>query len=187
MAGKGSNLFNATDIVINEDNTVSVPSETSIISLVGEEGTWSFKLGEEYLAATGSNNQNYLGTSTVVEDASTATIEIAEDGEATVKFKSSNRNYLSHNYKSGNPRFSCYSAKQNGLQIYRKVTSTETLLGDVNGDTKVDVADVTALVNIIVGGTEPTAEQLAAGDFDNSGTLTATDVEALVQLILSNQ
>ncbi|MBR5699406.1 MAG: chitobiase/beta-hexosaminidase C-terminal domain-containing protein [Prevotella sp.] len=65
--------------------------------------------------------------------------------------------------------------------------AVSTQKGDVNGDTKVDVADVTALVNLIVNNTEPTAEQLAAGDFDNSGTLTATDVEALVQLILSNQ
>ena len=185
MAGKGANLFNATDIVINEDNTVSVPSETSIITLVGEEGTWSFKLGEEYLAATGTNNQNYLGTSTIVEDASTATIEIA-DGEAKVIFKSANRNYLSHNYNSGNPRFSCYSQKQNGLQIYRKVTSSETMMGDVNGDEKVDVADVTALVNIIVNSAEPTDAQITAGDLDPDEGLTVNDVKALVEKILTD-
>ncbi len=68
--------------------------------------------------------------------------------------------------------------------LYRR---TELLLGDVNGDEKVDVADVTKLVNIILDDTaEPTAPQLAAGDFDNNGTLTVDDVEALVQKILSN-
>ena len=75
------------------------------------------------------------------------------------------------------------------VQIYRKVTSTETHSGNVNGDSdgKVDIADVTALVNIIVNNSDPTPEQLAAGDFDNSDTLTVEDVEALVNKILGNQ
>ena len=55
--------------------------------------------------------------------------------------------------------------------------------GDVNGDTKVDVADVTALVNILKseGGKPNTA------DVDGSGTVDSVDVEALVNMILEQE
>ena len=51
--------------------------------------------------------------------------------------------------------------------------------GDVNGDIKVDVADVTALVNQIKGGTYNTA-----ADLNGSGTLTQDDVLLLLDIIL---
>ncbi len=68
--------------------------------------------------------------------------------------------------------------------LYRR---TELLLGDVNGDKKVDVADVTKLVNIILDTEDPTAPQLAAGDFDGDNDLDADDVRALVEKILSEE
>ncbi|MBO4451196.1 MAG: choice-of-anchor J domain-containing protein [Bacteroidaceae bacterium] len=194
----------AADVLtLNEDETVTPSSNIATILLEGEEGAWQFNAtnGAEsaigYLYAPGGGN--YLRTAATLEDVgekANAVITIDDNGNASVVFnliETGNnaehpRNILKYN--ATNNIFSCYadnSSVTGTVQIYRKVTSTETLLGDVNGDTKVDVADVTALVNLIVNNTEPTAEQLAAGDFDNSGTLTATDVEALVQLILSNQ
>ncbi len=190
MAAKGNNIFNATDITVNDDNTILSNAETSIFTLEGTDGAWSFKLGSEYLAATGMGTQNYLGTSTIVEDASTATIVINE-GEASVTFASSNRNVLSHNFNSGNARFSCYSAKQNGLQIYRKVASSETLKGDVNKDGSRTIADVTALVNIILGKATPEANpeyDFDAADVNGDGGVpTIADVTALVNIILGKE
>lgn len=191
MAAKGNNIFNATDITVNDDNTILSNAETSIFTLEGTDGAWSFKLGSEYLAATGMGTQNYLGTSTIVEDASTATIVINE-GEASVTFASSNRNVLSHNFNSGNARFSCYSAKQNGLQIYRKVTSSEEpLKGDVNKDGFQTIADVTALVNIILGkatpDTNPDYDFDAADVNGDGGVPTIADVTALVNIILGKE
>ena len=190
MAAKGNNLFNATDITVNDDNTILTNAETSIFTLEGTDGAWSFKLGSEYLAATGMGTQNYLGTSTIVEDASTATIVINE-GEASVTFASSNRNVLSHNFNSGNARFSCYSAKQNGLQIYRKVTSSEEpLKGDVNNDKQVSIADVTALVNIILGKATPETNpeyNFEAANVNEDDTVSIADVTALVNIILGKE
>ena len=53
------------------------------------------------------------------------------------------------------------------------------LRGDVNGDNKVDVADVTAMVNLIKNGSYS-----SAADLDGSGTLTAIDITELVNIVL---
>ena len=54
------------------------------------------------------------------------------------------------------------------------------LRGDVNGDKSVTIADVTALVNIILG----KGETVAAADVNGDKSVTIADVTALVNLIL---
>ena len=54
--------------------------------------------------------------------------------------------------------------------------------GDVNGDSKVTIADVTALVNIILGKT--TSYNTAVADINNDTKITIADVTALVNIIL---
>lgn len=194
---------------VNDDGTVTPSSNIATIILEGETGAWLFRttngtatddnknaLG--YLYAPGGGN--YLRTASLEKacDKAKATIAIDEDGNATIVFSLTEtgtnaehpRNIIRHNESSS--LYSCYadnSSVTGAVQIYRKVVSTETHSGNVNGDPdgKVDIADVTALVNIIVNNSDLTPEQLAAGDFDNSGTLTVNDVEALVNKILGNQ
>ena len=184
----------AVAATLNDDKTITPNSDAQIIKL---EGGWYFNVGNGYLYAS-SSNANELKTETEKDENAMATISIAKNEnteaiETTVTFQGTNtRNVMRFNPNNGTPLFACYlPSSTTGFlpQIYRKVTSTETHSGNVNGDTdgKVDIADVTALVNIIVNNSKPTAEQLAAGDFDNSGTLTVNDVEALVNKILSNQ
>ena len=62
-----------------------------------------------------------------------------------------------------------------------------TLLGDVNGDEEVTIADVTALVNIILGkATEGDSNDydFKAADVNGDGKRTIADVTALVNMIL---
>ena len=58
------------------------------------------------------------------------------------------------------------------------------ILGDVNGDGQITIADVTALVNIILG--KDTAGQYnhSAADVNGDGQITIADVTALVNIIL---
>ncbi|MBQ4137926.1 MAG: dockerin type I repeat-containing protein, partial [Muribaculaceae bacterium] len=53
--------------------------------------------------------------------------------------------------------------------------------GDVNGDGSVNVTDVTALVNMILG---VIPKDIARGDIDGNGTVNVSDVTALVNIIL---
>jgi surface protein len=56
------------------------------------------------------------------------------------------------------------------------------LRGDVNGDGKVTIADVTALINYLLSG-EPTA---GSGDVNGDSKVTIADVTALINQLLSS-
>ena len=56
--------------------------------------------------------------------------------------------------------------------------------GDINLDGMVNVVDIIEMVNIIVGGSEPTDEQLAYGDTNGDGLINVTDIIATVNQII---
>lgn len=67
----------------------------------------------------------------------------------------------------------------NGMAAY--LLSKNVKFGDVNGDGKVDVSDVTALINMILG---TTPADLEVADINADGILDVTDVTALINEIL---
>ena len=74
----------------------------------------------------------------------------------------------------------------NTIKITYEVEATEpeVLLGDVNGDGEVTIADVTALVNILLG-KDTAGYNLEAADVNSDGGRTIADVTALVNMILT--
>ena len=66
------------------------------------------------------------------------------------------------------------------LTNYHTYTIQFAKRGDVNGDGEVTIADVTALVNIILG----KAASKAVADVNGDGDVTIADVTALVNIIL---
>ncbi len=109
------------------DGVLTYTVRPLILSLGGEDGKWTFKTqnyggittseDEGYLAATGTDTQNYMD---VQEAPAPATINIGTNGDATIKFASSNRNIL--RYNAANSMFSCYSSGQEPVQIYKYYT-----------------------------------------------------------------
>ena len=68
------------------------------------------------------------------------------------------------------------------VSFYRQVVFTVTQVpGDVNGDGKVNISDVTELINILLTG----AEAPAAADVDGDGKVSISDVTALIDRLLS--
>lgn len=63
------------------------------------------------------------------------------------------------------------------------VIAIKPIVGDVNADGEVTIADVTALVNIILGKADTTCD-LTAADVNADGKVTIADVTALVNIIL---
>ncbi len=185
---QNSNNRAANEVTVNEDNTITPGSSIQQITL--EEGFY-FNVGDGYLYAA-SAGSNWLRTETEADDNAKATIEIADNGDATIIFQGANtRNHLRFNPNSGNPMFSCYAESSSVValpRIYRKVASSETLKGDVNRDGKQSIADVTALVNIILGKVteenNPDDYDFKAADVNNDGSRSIADVTALVNIIL---
>ena len=76
---------------------------------------------------------------------------------------------------------------ENGVMIYSiELKEPETLRGDLNGDGSVNVTDVTALINHILGKSEPTFNA-AAADLTGDGVINVTDVSKLIEIILGKE
>lgn len=79
-----------------------------------------------------------------------------------------------------------FSDSSNGLVTKANVVftiSVNGILGDVNSDGKVDIVDVTCIVNYIMGQNQSTFN-LYAADMDGDGNVNISDVVLLVSYIL---
>ena len=74
-----------------------------------------------------------------------------------------------------------YSYDALGNRTSKKVTGSGTLRGDVNGDGRVNVSDVTALINMILGLTPMDATR---GDVNGDGRVNVSDVSELINIIM---
>ena len=184
-----NNRAATSDVTINDDGTLTAGEEVQIITLEKEGDNFLFNVGDGYLYAA-SSTKNYLKTETTADDNAKAAITIAGDS-ATIVFQGTNtHNVLRYNPNNGTPLFSCYaenSTTGHKPQIYRKVKqTTPSVVGDINRDGHVSIADVTALVNIILGkdNTEPYQYDHDAADVNTDGPISIADVTALVNSIL---
>ena len=185
------NYRTAGEFVFNADNTITPSVNDAIVVLGGGKDAWTFFVakGNEtgYLSAASSTSNNMKTVQTPDNKNSQATISISS-GSATIKFQGSySRNLLKYNTSS--PRFSCYQSTSTGTQypqIYRQVkVEIEDLLGDVNNDGAVTIADVTALVNILLGqDANETRFNHEAADVDGQNGVTIDDISALIDLVL---
>lgn len=177
----------ANEVTVNEDGTITPGSSIQQITLEGETDAWYFNVGNGYLYAA-SKSSNQLKTETEADDNAKAAISIS-DNNATILFQGNNTHNdlrFNPNTQNGAPLFSCYTSTTSMSlpQIYRKVASeTPAVEGDVNNDGKVTIADVTALVNIILGHPGEGVNTDAA-DVNGDDKTTIADVTALVNLIL---
>ena len=75
------------------------------------------------------------------------------------------------------------------VPLYAKDGNVITILGDVNRDMNITIADVTALVNIILGkdNVEPYIYDHKAADVNQDNTISIPDVTSLVNIILGKQ
>ena len=185
-----TNNRGAVEATVNADGTVTPNSDAQVVTLEGETNAWCFNVGDGYLYAA-SNDKNYLKTETEADDNAKATIAIAKDEtteavEATIQFQGSNtRNLMRFNPNNGSPIFACYSSTSGTgslPQLYRKVAESENKKGDVNNDGSVTIADVTTLVNIILGKNDNYNSEVA--DVNEDGSITIADVTTLVNIIL---
>ena len=167
-----STYFEGAKVEIS-NNTIAYDESMLVLKLGGSSGAWTFQNGSNYLVSTGAKKVS-LSTSS-------AAWTISTDFTATPKTSS----YGTLQYNAASPRFTTYTSTQEKAVLYYRIPKT-TLLGDVNGDGKVTIADVTALVNILLG-KDTAGYNLKAADVNSDGGRTIADVTALVNILLGKK
>ncbi len=114
--------------------------------------------------------------------------ELAEGGNVYAHFDALQRGIGNGSCGSGTGTLSEYQVPSSGTYSYKlrftpltDISTSPAVPGDVNGDTSVDVADVTAVVSMILG----TASSTDAGDVNADGVIDVSDVTMLVNIILN--
>lgn len=170
------------------DNTIPSTSATDAASfMISQSGSVFFikGAGGSYIGGQ-SNTNKVVYASSSIDNAITIS-----GGNAIIVSNSTHLRYRDE-ASQGQTRFRYFkSANYEDIQLYKKVaTETTVLLGDVNRDGYVTIADVTALVNIILGkATEGDSNNydFKAADVNEDEDITIADVTALVNLILHKE
>lgn len=188
MGNQANNNRPAVGATIDADGKLSVSDEYEFViesATIGAATGYSiFDEGDNgYLYAAG-NGSNYLRTQADNDANGIWTITFGEEGVASIVAESSsNRNVMQYN--GTNKLFSCYAtASQSPVYLYEKVETPPASKGDVNNDGNVTIADVTALVNIILGKDTEGVYDHEAADVNGDEGITIADVTALVNIIL---
>lgn len=175
--------LSATVTVLNVTNTsqkIITDNKFSVIVNVTNNGTTTYD--EEISVKLFKHTYGTSGTS--VQGKSQA-IVLAPGATTTLQFDMDNVidgwQYFIWSY--------CYSS---GTETKMKGSSTYTIvfpevpqfiLGDVNGDGEVEIADVTELIDYLLSGT---SIDMDAADMDQDGEVSISDVSALIDFLLSN-
>ena len=139
-----------------------------------------------YTRPTGTTSNNYLYSVSSNENGS---IWAITDTDITNVWNAERK--LRFNTTSNQERFCAYlgTGNQQDVVLYKELQEESSKVGDVNGDGSVTIADVTALVNIILGkdNTEPYKYDHKAADVNGDEGITIADVTALVNIILGKK
>lgn len=81
-------------------------------------------------------------------------------------------------------RFASWRADVNSNGAVRQIVMTSSLFGDVNLDGEVSIADVNAVLDLILGGGSDDQELLERADVNRDGEVTVADVNAIVDVIV---
>ena len=195
-----SGNFRITEVVTPEsDGSIFPNSYVQQITLEGAADAWYLNVGDNQYLYACSSNSNYMKTDTkeVAGDNAKAKITIEEgvvdeetqatELQTTILFQGENtRNDIRFNYNNGNtPRFACYDhdkTKTPRVKIYRKVKSG-SLLGDANNDGKINISDVTAIINYMLG-YDPTPFNFDNANVKKDEYINIQDVTGVINILL---
>ena len=187
MGKQNSNNRAAVDVTIADDKATVVSNAGVYEFLINGNATDGYTISDENEASKGylyaaSSSANQLRTQETNNANGVWSIEIDETGVATIKAQGTNTRNLMR-YNSANTLFSCYANGQDDVYLYVK-----DIPGDVNKDGFVTVADLEALVKILLG-TNTAADDynMEAADVNGDEEITVADVSALVDILVGGE
>ena len=64
--------------------------------------------------------------------------------------------------------------------------SDDLLMGDINFDQSIDILDIVLCVNIVLGSSIPSQDQISVADFNDDNSINVLDIILLVNIILAD-
>ena len=186
-----TNNFGVVDVTVEDDMTITTGT-ANVITLEANGDNWNLKTNDGYLYAA-SSEKNWLMLEQEADANADAAITITAD-TTTIVFQGENtRNIMRFNINVHNevadPIFSCYgptSSVKTPVYVYKAAAAQTWELGDVNHSGGVDIEDVTALINAVLG--NPTSEYYPEQANCNGDTgIDIEDVTALISRVLNGQ
>jgi len=191
MGAIRKNNFGVVDVTVEDDMTITTGT-ANVITLEANGDNWNLKTNDGYLYAA-SSTANHLMLEEEADANADAAITITAD-TTTIVFQGENtRNIMRFNINVHNdvadPIFSCYgptSSVKTPVYVYKAAAAQTWELGDVNHSGGVDIEDVTALINAVLG--NPTSEYYPEQANCNGDTgIDIEDVTALISRVLNGQ
>ena len=160
---------------LKEPELIADPEEIEFSTKVGTPVTKTFDvLGSDLLGEVTATLNDENGVYSI--NATTITKDEAQEGKTiSITFTPT---------QVGTYSGSITLSSTKAASVVVSLTGSAKLIGDVNRDRKVDIGDVTALVDIVLG-KEPYTFDHEAADIDGDKDITITDVTALVNIILN--
>jgi len=158
---------------INGDNSAEVitASENGQVIIYNLDGT-------PYDGFPLNYNYGFIGSPSIIDIDNDNDLEIIIGTSQNLnvidikEIATTNQNYW--NTYQGN-------SHRSGVFIYN---GSNLSIGDLNNDGLIDVLDLVMVINIIIGNTSPTSDQLVTGDLNSDGTIDVLDVVQLINTIL---
>ena len=169
-----------------------VTATNNIISLETDKNSFTLIANGEGYNIKDSRNRYVFQTQSY--DSFNVTPELPEEGALwTVESNDADSTFVVTNvdkkkyvqYSTQYSSYGCYANKRGLLpSLYEEV---ETLVGDVNRDGRVNIADVTALVNLFTDKSlrETDCYNLHAADANEDGVITKSDIQSLINIVLN--
>ena len=189
-------------LVEDEDGTCLVIGETTNMDAISDPTPGNFEMAEAFkgivmLLEAGkgvlSIDVKTVGSNKLavkIGDGKEETFKSVAKGTAKVVYDVKEPTYVYIYAVSGDEAGARRAAnEENGVKIYGislDEEAEEILMGDVNGDEKVDVTDVTAVINKILG-KNPQPFNEPAADVTGEGTIDVSDVTAIINIILGKK
>ncbi|MBR4964132.1 MAG: BACON domain-containing protein [Alistipes sp.] len=123
MGASRGNNYAAIAVNKNDNGTIDFDSDVLVLTLQAgkKDGTYAFKYSDGYLYAA-STSSNNLKAEKTLSDNSSFSVDIDENGVATIKAQGSNtRNWMRFNSTNNPLIFSCYGSGQADICIYKMV------------------------------------------------------------------
>ena len=123
MGASRGNNYAAIAVNKNDNGTIDFDSDVLVLTLQAgkTDGTYAFNYSDGYLYAASSSSNNLKAEKTL-SDNSSFSVDIDENGVATIKAQGSNtRNWMRFNSTNDPKIFSCYSSGQADICIYKMV------------------------------------------------------------------